>query len=179
MNVKTDITITKHFDESLGVPIHTGFLESSSAVYDWVRELLVDDYQLRLTGHSLGGAVAAILMMRFEHERLPLGPCFTFGQPKVTNEDGVNRFRHLNLWRVINEDDVVPMTPPAFLFDAYEHFGNELHLKEDGSYEAFNKHQSEISSDGDFWANIGDMEADDHHVEHYISKINNIATQDN
>jgi len=177
-NVMTDIKVQEKVDASVGVPIHCGFLESSSAVYDHVRQLLVPEYETRLTGHSLGGAIAAILMMRLSHEDMTLGACVTFGQPKVTDEEGVNRYRHLPLWRVINEDDVVPMTPPTFFTDAFHHFGHEVHLKEDGGYEVFTEHQSELSPDGDFWANIGDMDVSDHHVDHYVTKIMDIAVKD-
>ena len=177
-NVIADIKVHEKVDDSVGVPIHCGFLESSCAVYDYVKGLLEPDYETRLTGHSLGGAVAAILMMRFSHEPMNLGACVTFGQPKVTNEEGVSRYRHLPLWRVINEDDVVPMTPPTFFTDAFHHFGHEVHLKEGGGYEVFTEHQSELSPDGDFWANIGDMEVCDHHVEHYVAKISDIAAKE-
>ncbi len=177
-NVITDIKVHEKVDDSVGVPIHCGFLESSCAVYDYVKELLVPEYETRLTGHSLGGAVAAILMMRLSHESMPLGACVTFGQPKVTNEEGVNRYRHLPLWRVINEDDVVPMTPPAFFTDIFHHFGHEVHLKEGGGYEVFTEHQSELSTDGDFWSNLGDMDVCDHHVDHYVAKITEIAADD-
>lgn len=177
-NVWTDLKIHERVDTSVGVPIHCGFLESSSAVYDLVKDLLVPDYETRLTGHSLGGAVAAILMMRFSHESVTLGTCVTFGQPKVTDDEGVNRYRHLPLWRVINEDDVVPMTPPTLPSQAFHHFGHEVHLKEGGGYEVFTEHQSELSPDGSFWANLGDMDVSDHHVQHYVTKIKAISDTD-
>jgi triacylglycerol lipase len=174
-NVKTDVNCHERIDASVGVPIHDGFLESSCAVYDFARNLLVPGYETRMTGHSLGGAVAAILMMRFSHEALDLGACVTFGQPKVTDEEGVERYRHLPLWRVINEDDVVPMMPPTFFTDAFHHFGHEVHLRHGGGYEVFTEHQSELSPDGSFWANIGDMDISDHHIAHYVTKVTKIA----
>jgi triacylglycerol lipase len=177
-NAWTDVKIHERMDNSLGVPVHSGFLAGSCAAYDFLKDLLVPDYETRLTGHSLGGAVAAILMMRFSHEPMNLGACVTFGQPKVTNEEGVDRYRHLPLWRVINEDDFVPMTPPTLLTEEFHHFGHEVHLKGVGEYEVFTEHQSELSPDGDFWANIGDMDICDHHVDHYVTKITDIAAAD-
>jgi hypothetical protein len=167
-NIKSDLGFVEKDDTAAGVRLHCGFQKVSVASYDFARALLHPEYETRVTGHSLGGAVAAILMMRLHNDGLILGSCITFGQPKVTDEEGVERYRALPLWRVINEDDMIPMVPPNY---PYCHFGREVHLTRKGKYRVFNEHQSERSPDGHFWSNIGRMALGDHHIYQYVNKV--------
>ena len=96
---------------------------------------LQPNYQTRITGHSLGGAVAVILMMFLKEEGYLIEKCITFGQPKVTNRQGVQQCQHLPLLRVINREDTVPLVPPCtalnLLRGGYAHFGPEVQLEPD------------------------------------------------
>jgi predicted lipase len=177
-NVKLDADYIKATHTEVGVPLHKGFWESSNAVYNAVRPLLNKNYQTFVTGHSLGGAIAAILMMRFHNEGLPLGQCVTFGQPKVTNENGVERYRDLPLLRVVNNEDPVPLVPPLSLLSAvhgaYHHFGSEVHLEKSSTYKFYPEHQAERFDVTSFWTHIGREDASDHHVASYVGNVRNL-----
>ncbi len=174
-NAKLDAEYTKETHTEVGVPLHKGFWKSSAAVYDAVRPLLDDDYETRVTGHSLGGAIAAILMMRFHNEGLKLGQCVTFGQPKVTNESGVERYRDLPLLRFVNDEDPVPLVPPltlvAAIHGAYHHFGPEVLLEKNNSYKYYPEHQAERFDVTSFWTHIGRENVEDHHVAKYVANV--------
>ena len=94
---------------------------------------------LQLSGgrrHSLGGAVAAILTIYMIEDGVEVVRVVTFGQPQFTTADGVKRLSFLPLARVVDENDVVPMVPPAtatnLSFGPYEHVGPEVILLEGG-----------------------------------------------
>jgi len=65
-NMDEDADYDKEFARMLGVPVHHGFVRDTQAVWAFVRPLLVDGYETRVTGHSLGGAVAVVLAMRLQ-----------------------------------------------------------------------------------------------------------------
>jgi triacylglycerol lipase len=169
-NVKSNLDVVKDQDEYAGVAIHSGFSECAEVAYQFALPLLHKDYETRLTGHSLGGAVASILAMRLSRLEFRLGPCVTFGQPKVTDEDGVNQFRDLPLYRFINGNDPVPALPPPIVGE-FRHFGNEVHMLDDGTYENKSKYQSEVSENGSIIEKLFDFELDNHGIDHYLATI--------
>jgi len=174
-NARLDADYTKEVHTEVGVPLHKGFWESSDAVYNVIRPLLNNDYQTRVTGHSLGGAIATILMMRFHNEGLSLDQCVTFGQPKVTDEKGVERYRELPLLRIVNNEDPVPLVPPLTLISAihgaYRHFGPEVLLEKDSTYKYFPEHQAERFDVTSFWTHLGREDVEDHHVARYVANV--------
>ena len=88
----TDADIVKIEDEHLGIPVHEGFHSAAVELHDSIAPIITayPDYTVHLTGHSLGGAIAAITMMRLKSARIKVGWTITFGQPKVTTLDGGN-----------------------------------------------------------------------------------------
>ncbi|WP_437715631.1 lipase family protein [Sorangium sp. So ce448] len=95
---------------------------------------------LYITGHSLGGAIAAIAaaLIHADEElgafREVLRGVYTFGQPmvggkafarKCHTDFGARLFRHVYHW------DVVPSLPPRTM-GAFEHFGQEYEATETG-----------------------------------------------
>ena len=86
-----------------------------------------------MTGHSLGGAVAAILTAYMVNDGYKVERCVTFGQPKFTNADGVAQLEKLPITRVVDENDLVPMLPPI----AFLSFGTEwLRARRPGGHPA-------------------------------------------
>ena len=92
---------------------------------------------LYLTGHSLGGAMAALMavMLSVEPEYKKLfaqsfkGAC-TYGAPMVgspqfANACAENTFLHRNVLRYVYRKDLVPHLPPSES-DAFQHFGREF-----------------------------------------------------
>lgn len=102
-------------DSHLGIKLHKGFAQSSRNIYKMVKTKLNKDYSIDITGHSLGGAIAAILAMYLDQDGYKIHSVVTFGQPKVTDRYGAKKFQHLNVLHVSNLNDIIPTLPP---FDA-------------------------------------------------------------
>ena len=121
--------------------VHKGFHEYANAA---LRELLasepegfLEEYRntkgarLLLTGHSLGGAVATIVGQRlidfgFDAARIQV---ITFGAPAVANKTFRQMYGdRLNLIRVVNTADPVPLTLQAVLRN-YKQFGKEVRFR--------------------------------------------------
>lgn len=174
-NVAEDADYSKVAAPDLGVPIHAGFVKDARAVWSFARPLLRPGVETRLTGHSLGGALAVLLAMRLSLDGQPLGRVITFGQPKVTTEAGVRRFRHLPLLRVVNHDDPVPDLPwetlGAALGGFYRHFGQELRFTDRGSFELLPEHRAEAYLVTSFLARLGRENPLEHEIARYLGKL--------
>jgi hypothetical protein len=174
-NVVEDAAYAKVHAPDLGIAVHAGFVDDAHAVWKFARPLLRPGLETRVTGHSLGGALAVLFAMRLSLESQPLGRVITFGQPKVTNEQGVVRFRSLPLLRVVNHDDPVPNlpweTPGAARGGLYRHLGQELRLGDRGSFELFPEHKAEGLLASSFLARLGRENPLEHEIARYLGKI--------
>ena len=173
-NVKLDAEWHKDAEARLGVPIHRGFYDSALAVYGFARPRLDPSFETRVTGHSLGGAVAAVLLMMFHEDGLHLGRAMTFGQPKVTNAAGVARYRDLPLLRFVNHDDPVPLLPPEGFGQGagvYRHFGAEVWLEDQGGFRFFPEHRAEAGAVTGFWRHLGEEDVAEHFIARYIANL--------
>ncbi len=134
-----DAVYIKVHDASLGIMVHAGFEVLGKALYDRIRNddrFLKEGYRTTITGHSLGGAAALILYLHLVKDSATLGPLYTFGQPKVTNEDGVNKYSCHPIFRFMNLNDPVPLMPPTINSKKdisrlaqdglYRHLGDEI-----------------------------------------------------
>ena len=115
-----------------GVDFHRGFRQAAAEVYRLAQPYLRQGYKTRLTGHSLGGAIAAILMVFLQESGYTVEHCITFGQPKITDRLGAQKLTTAPLLRFIHDDDIVPTLPPSTVLTSlqggYEHFGEEILL---------------------------------------------------
>jgi triacylglycerol lipase len=140
-NVLVDGRVKVVREPRLGAYFHGGFLRSAQEAYTAIRPLLDPRKQIRITGHSLGGAVAAILtgFLAEDPAGFTLGRTITFGQPMVTDIKGTRRLQKHSPLRVVNRWDPVAMLPlilsrthfefpPTILF---HHFGSQLTLYPD------------------------------------------------
>ena len=183
----------KFAEQTLNIDLHSGFYQASTAVWNFIQEnnYLNRNYKTRITGHSLGGAIAAILMMFIKNEGYSLEKCITFGQPKITNSDGAKKAAEFPLLRVINQEDLVTAVPPKSLLNRnqsqYFHFGPEVQLQPStyvfrpGSYVFRSEHNERYSTEGfckrdigDFWKRdikdiLGDIK--DHYMQYYLDNI--------
>ena len=96
-----------------GGRLHSGFKKQYDDVADRV-EMVLDDEEVRekplfITGHSLGGAVAAIAARRLSADR-QIAACYTFGAPRVGTEEWVSRIK-TPIYRIVNSADPVPTLP--------------------------------------------------------------------
>ena len=175
-NVKLDVDYNKVVDSRLQIPVHKGFADAALQVYQFAKPLLKPGYEIRVTGHSLGGAAAAIVLMLLKEDGVTLGPAMTFGQPKVTNRQGVAKYRSLPLLRFVNDKDPMPLLPPLDLFSLldegpFKHVGPEVVLKDGPNYAYFAEPQAERFSVTSFWNTLGNQQPPDHSIANYIQSL--------
>lgn len=176
-NFSEDFDIAVREDRKANIPVHSGFDLAARAIYDDVRPYLKTGYKTHLTGHSLGGAVAAILTIYMIEDGTEVVRVVTFGQPRFTTADGVKRLSFLPLARVVDENDIVPMVPPATAihpaFGPYEHVGPEVILLEGRNIVYLPSHDANRISLGEFWRSVSFANLDDHKMEKYLKRIAN------
>uniref|UniRef100_A0A1I7Z274 Lipase_3 domain-containing protein n=1 Tax=Steinernema glaseri TaxID=37863 RepID=A0A1I7Z274_9BILA len=137
------------------------------------------DYEVWVTGHSLGGAMASLCAATLAHlgqvdtQKLKL---MTFGQPRVgdkTYADAVNA-QLLYAYRVVHNRDIVPHVPPEVLpdhglLDGYVHHQSEVwypnKMRVDDSYHVCNADESNSCSDGD-WVTLSIMDHGHYFQDH-------------
>ena len=179
INIQLDVDYNKVVDPRLQIPLHKGFADAALQVYQFAKPLLKSDYETRITGHSFGGAVAVIVLMLLKEDGFKLGQAMTFGQPKVTNREGVRKYRTLPLLRFVNDKDSVPLLPPFELFAVldegpYQHFGPEVVLEDGPTYRYFSEHQATRLSVFSFWNNLKNLSIQDvpeHFISTYLTRI--------
>ena len=184
INIRADVDYNKVVDSRLQIPLHKGFADAALQVYQFAKPLLKTEYETRVTGHSYGAAAAVIVLMLLKEDGLKLGQAMTFGQPKVTNRDGVLKYRSLPLVRFINDKDPVPLLPPYELFAVldegpFQHFGPEVVLEEGTNYRFYPEHQVELSSVLSFWDNLKNLsiqDVPDHFMSRYLTRIQQQVT---
>ncbi|PVZ66345.1 lipase family protein [Pelagibaculum spongiae] len=110
-------------DESL---VHKGFYKQFSDVNELVKGLLekVEDHQLMITGHSLGGALA-VLATRF-YAKDSSGACYTYGAPAVGNPAFQWPIK-TPIYRIVNEVDPVARVPSAYTGFMVQFLAHWLH----------------------------------------------------
>lgn len=154
---------------------HRGFREGVDSILPWLEGHLPDLKPIILTGHSLGGALAAILLHVLKERGYPVTQAVTFGQPKVTNTKGIEFLRDLPLLRVVHEGDPVPLVPPlellCLLEGAYAHFGTELILQDSGTTWFLEEHVAERLEVSSFWLNLPHIAPLHHKMETYIKAL--------
>ena len=98
-----------------GGRIHSGFKEAFEEVglniQNKIDEEEFQDAPLFITGHSLGGALATIAAKDLKHEG-GIAACYTFGSPRVGNDEWGAYFK-TPIYRLVNAADCVTMLPPG------------------------------------------------------------------
>ncbi|MGH1487361.1 MAG: lipase family protein [Cellvibrionaceae bacterium] len=180
-NIKEDADFVKAKDERLDIYVHSGFDKDAMSVYKDLLPRLDKALPVLLTGHSLGAAIATLLMMYLHHDGFVINDSINFGQPKVTNKEGVAKYDFLPLLRIVDQDDLVPLVPPENLLDlrhgVYEHLGKELILLRDQYYVLLSEKRAEAVSITDFWKNIGKESITDHYMDNYLLSIKDKLNQ--
>uniref|UniRef100_A0A914QUM1 Fungal lipase-like domain-containing protein n=1 Tax=Panagrolaimus davidi TaxID=227884 RepID=A0A914QUM1_9BILA len=122
------------------------------------------DYELWITGHSLGGAMASIAATTiattnlFDAKKIKL---VTFGQPRTGDESYAALVDLLIPYaiRVVHRDDIVPLIPPGFLY-GYRHHKSEVWYDNDMSindtFQECDEDESNQCRDGKFAFDIKD-----------------------
>lgn len=134
--------------------LHRGFLEAWQSVEKqvmyWVDEwnaptqaavkAQATDIELWVTGHSLGGALAAVATVALEARGYSVSGLYTFGQPRVADWRLVNYMngrRGDRIFRYVNNNDIVPLIPPQIVpwvpTRVYGHMGQFRYFNDSGS----------------------------------------------
>ena len=175
IDIHDDIEMKIREDRLIAIPVHAGFELTAMAIYADVKPYLNPGYTTYLTGHSLGGAVAALLAVYLIEEGYKVVQVVTFGQPKFTTAAGVAKLASLPITRVVDENDIVPMLPPFTLgnrqFGVYEHIGPELVLLEGPRYSFLLSHDANRISIGEFTRSIRISDLKDHHMDKYVRRL--------
>lgn len=173
-NTWQDIEIALVKNNYLGINLHRGFQNDTKAIHADIKPYLKRDYSMRITGHSLGGAIAIILADYLVKDGYKVERVVTFGQPKVTDLEGKSITRS-GITRVAHDKDVVPMLPPSgFPFankSGYQHFGPEVILRDARKYVYLQSHDANRLSVGEFRRNILHFSTKEHHMKSYLSNI--------
>jgi len=175
VNFSEDLQIAVRQDRKIAIPVHAGFDRAARAIYADITPYLKSGYKTYLTGHSLGGAVAALLSIYLIEDGVDVVRVVTFGQPRFTTADGVKRLGFLPLARVVDENDIVPMVPPGTVinpvFGPYEQVGSEVILLKGRDIVFLPVHDANRLSVGEFWRSISFADLKDHAIKNYLKRI--------
>jgi triacylglycerol lipase len=174
-NFHEDMDIHVRDDRTTDIPVHEGFDAAAVVIYADAKPYLKTGYTTHITGHSLGGAIAALLAVYAIEDGHKVARVVTFGQPRFTTAAGVKRLDFLPLTRVVDENDMVPMLPPASVADRvhgpYEHVGPEIILLDGPRYVYLPSHDANRISVGEFWRDVGIADLSDHKMDNYLKRI--------
>jgi hypothetical protein len=177
-NVFSDLAYRPHFNETLGVNLHTGFERMALGVYHDILPRLKPDYDLVLFGHSLGAAEAVILAMLLDREHWKVRQVYASGQPRVTDADGEKKFDYLPILRIVNEDDPVPFLPPRAIVSAsspYTHLGNAVVMLDGPYYCLLGEDTSDEALASDFWRTLSQegpvAQVEEHFIAAYLARL--------
>lgn len=181
-NAIVDLTVSLQPDPTLDIKLHQGFASAARAVYENMKPYLKKDEAIHITGHSLGGAIAVILGMYLQHDHYQVTQLITFGQPKVTNVTGANKFSDLPLIRVVTLHDIVPLVPPISPLqikdlDIFWHMGQEVILMGDKKYAETNGIKSALRATKFTTSIPNEQNLNAHKMSTYMGRINEL--QDN
>ena len=159
------------------IQFHGGFLRSAEKILHQMTVMHTHSMSNRnyiVTGHSLGGSIAAILALLLMERGKTVDYVVTFGQPKIAYKQDCEFLQwcmgHKYL-RVVNEFDIVPNLMTGFwLLWPYTHFGNEYRVYDSrtGNYIEHPKSQKLHS----FFKQLFKEKVTDHHMDHYIRNLN-------
>lgn len=110
---------------------HEGFVYGLDQVWDKaLQDILALRVPLWITGHSLGAALATLAIGRLRARNLYC-PCYTFGSPRVGNDEYAQAFASSMIHRYVNNNDMVTNVPLELL--GYKHVDSTFHyFTEDG-----------------------------------------------
>ncbi|MCX6874463.1 MAG: lipase family protein [Verrucomicrobia bacterium] len=98
-NIVDDLEFVGRDEHELGINVHSGFDAALQECLPWILQRLDKTRLTWVTGHSLGGAVAALLVVTLHHRGFNNVSGITFGQPKITDAYGANKLAHLKILR--------------------------------------------------------------------------------
>ena len=128
-------------DGPLDGQVHEGFYDALADVWQVLHhEVRILDPQQRkslwVTGHSLGGALAALAAARWVELGRRVSGLYTFGQPRTGDAKFRRNFNFAlkaSTFRFVNDNDLVTRVPPRAL--GFSHIGTLRYFTDDGRLE--------------------------------------------
>lgn len=111
--------------------VHHGFWADFKSIIEEIKdELAVIKFKpLFITGHSLGGALAVLTAFELAQSGYNVQAVYTFGCPRIGDSvfgDLYNSYLGDKTFCVVNENDIVPRTPPLLI--GYRRVGQKIFL---------------------------------------------------
>ena len=115
------------------LPMHRGYRIIARECADALAPLMTPGYSVQLTGHSLGGAVAVATALLFRSRGASVEKVVTFGAPKLGPRETRDAAESLDVLRVVQKDDLIPLLPMSrpFVRKPYVHLGEGVVLDND------------------------------------------------
>ena len=128
----------KFQNDKNSIYVHLGFFQqlTNNGSYDNIVKLVKEglaehsDYELYISGHSLGGALCTLFGYMLSCELLNKVTVVSFASPRVGNEEWKDTFdtkENLVHYRITNNRDIVTAAPMW----GYKHTGHNIRLFED------------------------------------------------
>jgi triacylglycerol lipase len=157
------------FQEDLGANVHTGWNTLSFLVINTMLPKLRSDYSLTVTGFSLGAAMSAIVSKYLMLAGYPVTEVVTFGQPRVTDMDGIAVFDELPITRFVNDGDPFPhMKQPD---SPAAHFGRMVVLYDGAPYAYVPADDPLLQADTRAFNEFAQEEFDFHSENLYVERV--------
>lgn len=157
-NIVDDLEFVGRGEHELGINVHSGFDAALQECLPWILTRLDPTRPVWVTGHSLGGAVAALLVATLDHRGFKEVSGITFGQPKFTDAHGVGKLAHLKIIRIVHDEDPIPMLPPVALegngIALYHHCGPEVIVSASGHFRFLPEHEADRMVVTEIWQEI-------------------------
>jgi len=112
--------------------VHSGFHSEVNELWPLLEQQIKENQRpMWFSGHSLGGAMAAVCAVRCKISPIPSNPqaIFSYGAPRVGNRS-YSSYLKVKHYRWVNNNDIVPRVPPRWL--GYRHMGQEIYLNRRG-----------------------------------------------
>jgi len=159
--------------------VHEGFLGALGAVWDDLIKFIRNERGSRalwVTGHSLGAALATLAVARLRLESVELNGLYTFGSPRVGDEDFTRAFDadiKDQTFRYVNNNDVVPRVPPRL--SKYDHVGTIKYFDTDGDLHGelpwLEKLKDRLEGRWEDFLKPGTDGIKDHDMKNYITNL--------
>ena len=128
-DLKTDADIILAESGQSG-KVHRGFKHALDEVWEkkglleYIKSKDTSDRTIWFTGHSLGAALATLAANRYGKAQ----GLYTFGSPRVGDDDFADAF-HVCAYRFVNNNDIVAKAPPPI---RYKHIGDLKYIDRSG-----------------------------------------------
>lgn len=112
--------------------VHSGFHSEVNELWPLLEQQIKENQRpMWFSGHSLGGAMAAVCAVRCKISPIPSSPqaIFSYGAPRV-GDRSYTSFLKVKHYRWVNNNDIVPRVPPRWL--GYRHMGQEIYINRNG-----------------------------------------------